>query len=44
MTSLKDILQIEAGLDALRKHLKEVSEKKERLQQRVRFSSFFALH
>ncbi|XP_066918605.1 uncharacterized protein [Clytia hemisphaerica] len=34
MTSLKDILQIEAGLDALRKHLKEVSDKKERLQQR----------
>jgi len=34
-TALKDIIQIEAGLDALRKHLKDVSEKRERLQQRV---------
>lgn len=35
MTSLKDILQIEAGLDALQKHLKQVTEKKEKLKQRV---------
>ena len=42
MTSLKDILQIEVGLDALRKHLKEVTEKKNRLNQRVsEFFSFF---